>query len=226
MDQLGTLIKFGKLEHLQQLQDDGLLFMNNLPYFWKIEDEELRGDPFDCAIQAIQRGPKITMVLPDGKEVTLCRDYTMKILHLEPEKINIFCMYALRPHIEGSFPIDKGKQRFGDHALLLINPNEFLQRLESNLKSQKIVAKGDLIEYVNDEHTEKMGPFRKFNRFSYQHEWRLVCRDGSGEPRKIRICSIRDISVIIPSGEVNEVIKVHFEPVTPPDRQETTPVSR
>jgi hypothetical protein len=213
MEQLGTLIKFGKIEHLKQLRDEGLLYLNTLPYFWKIEDEELRGDPFDCAIQAIRRGPKITMFLPEGKEVTLCRDYTMKILPLEPEKINIFCMYALSPNIEGAFPIDEKNQRFGDHALLLINPDEFRQRLESTLKSQKIIAKGNLVEYVNDEHTEKLGYFRKFNRFSYQHEWRLVCLEGSGEAREIRIGSIRDISVILPSVEINKQIQIHFEPV-------------
>jgi hypothetical protein len=54
MEQPGTLIKFGKLEHLQQLQDKGLLYMNNLPYFWNIEDEELRGDPLDCAAQVLR----------------------------------------------------------------------------------------------------------------------------------------------------------------------------
>ena len=218
MDPSGTLIKFGELEHIQQLQEEGLLYLNTLPYFWKIEDEELRGDPFDCAIQAIRRGPKITMVLPEGKEITLCKDYTMKILPIEPEKINIFCMYALSPNIEGTFPIDKKNLRFGDHALLLINPNEFMQRLESTLKNKKIVAKGILVEYVNDEHTEKLGYFRKFNRFSYQHEWRLVCREGSGEARQIRIGSIRDISAILPSEEINKQIQIHFEPAATADR--------
>jgi hypothetical protein len=217
MDQPGTLIKFGKLEHLQQLRDEGFLYMNNLPYFWNIEDEELRGDPFDCAVQVI-RGPKVTMVMPDGNEVTVCRDYTAKIRPSEPEKINIFCMYALRPLIEGAFPVDKKNQRFGDHALILMNRDEFIQRLESSLKSQRIVGDAELVEYVNDEHSGKLGPFRKFNRFSYQYEWRLVCYDGLGEPRKIRIGSIRDISVILPFDEVNKQIQIHFEPVAEPDR--------
>ncbi len=48
MGEPGTLIKFGLQDHLLQLQDEGLLYMNNLPCFWKIEDEELRGDPCDC----------------------------------------------------------------------------------------------------------------------------------------------------------------------------------
>jgi hypothetical protein len=212
MDQPGTLIKFGKLEHLQQLRDEGLLYMNNLPYFWNIEDEELRGDPFDCALQVI-RGPKVTMVMPDGNEMTVCRDYTLKIRPPEPEKTNIFCMYALRPLIEGSFPVDKKNLRFGDHALILMNRDEFIQRLESSLKNKRIVGDAELVEYVNDEHTEKLGPFRKFNRFSYQYEWRLVCYDGPGKKRSILIGSIRDISVILPADEVNKQIQIHFEPV-------------
>jgi len=225
MDQPGTLIKFGKLEHLQQLRDDGLLYLNNLPYFWNIEDEELRGDPFDCAIQAIRRGPKITMVLSDGKEVTVCRDYTLRIRPSKPEKINIFCMYALRPLIEGSFPVNKKNQRFGDHALILMNRDEFIQRLESSLKSQSIVGDADLVEYVDDEHTGELGPFRKFNRFSYQHEWRLVCYEGLGEPRKIIIGSIRDISVILTADEANRQIQIHFEPVAETDRPKSQPPS-
>jgi hypothetical protein len=80
------------------------------------------------------------MVMPDGSEVTLCRDYTAKIRPSEPEKINIFCMYALRPLIEGAFPVDKKNQRFGDYALILMNRDEFIQRLESVLKSQRIVG--------------------------------------------------------------------------------------
>jgi hypothetical protein len=217
MDQPGTLIKFGKLEHLQQLRDEGLLFLNNLPYFWNIEDEELRGDPFDCAVQII-RGPKVTMVMPDGNEVTVCRDYNLKIRPSEPEKINIFCMYALRPLIEGTFPVDKRNKRFGDHALILMNRDEFIKRLESSLKSQRIAGDGDLVEYVNEDYNEKLGPFRKFNRFSYQYEWRLVCYDGPGKEREIRIGSIRDISVILPFDEVNKQIQIHFEPVAEPDR--------
>jgi len=215
MDQPGTLIKFGKLEHLQQLREEGLLYLNNLPYFWNIEDEELRGDPCDSAIQVIQ-GPKVTMVMPDGNEATICTDYTARIRPSKAEKINIFCMYALRPLIDGAFPVDEKNQRFGDHALILMNRDEFIHRLASSLKSQMIVGDAELVEYVNDKYTGKLGPFKKFNKFSYQYEWRLVCYDGPGGPQKIRIGSIRDISVILPTEEVNKQIQIHFEPTTRP----------
>lgn len=121
-------------------------------------------------------------------------------------------MYALRPLIDGTFPVNKKMQKFGNHALLLMNRDEFLHRLELKLKSQEIVGDGDLVEYVSDEHIGELGPFRKLSRFSYQYEWRLVCYDGPGDVRKINIGSIRDISVILPTDEVNKQIQIHYEP--------------
>jgi hypothetical protein len=218
MGEPGTLIKFGQQEHLLQLQDEGLLYMNHLKYFWEIEDEELRGDPFDC-IAEVARGPKIGFTVAHDKEVFMEGNWTLRMYPPEPEKINIFCMYALRPLIEGTFPVDKRNFRFGEYALVLINRDEFMRRIESILRSQRIIAKADLVEYVDDKYTGKLGPFRKLKRFSYQSEWRLVCYDGPGRPREIRIGSIRDISVIIRSDEVNKEIRVDFEQGGAPDRR-------
>jgi len=209
MREPGTLIKFGKLEHLLQLQNEGLLYMNNLQYFWELEDED-RGDPLDCIAQ-VHRGPKMGFTLPDGKEVFMEGEWTIRMHPREYDKINIFCMYALRPIVEGSFPVDKRNFRLGDHALLLINPAEFLRRIESTLKSQRIVGDANLVEYVDDKHTGDLGPFRKLSKFAYQSEWRLVCYNGPARPREIRVGSIADISVILSSDEINKEIRVDFE---------------
>ena len=210
MGEPGTLIKFGQQEHLLRLRDEGLLYMNNLPYFWEIEGDELRGDPFDCIVE-VARGPRISFPSAEGKEVFLEGNWTIRMHPAEPEKINIFCMYALRPIIEGTFPVNERNFRFGEHALVLMNRDEFMRRIELTLKSQEIIAKANLVEYVEDGYAGKMGPFRKLRRFSYQSEWRLVCKGGPGGPREIKIGSIRDISEIIRSDEVNKEIKVHFE---------------
>ncbi len=203
----GTLVKFGQPEHILQFQGQGLLYMNNLPYFWNIEDECLRGDPLD-SVARIVKGPKVTMSLPDGKEVVLVRDYTASMYPSEPDKTNIFCMYALRP---ASLPVHKKNFRFGSQALVLLNPQEFLQRVASSLKTQGIKFKADLVDYVGPSNTGEVGPFTKFKPFSYQSEWRLVCPDGPGGPREIEIGSIRDISVMIPSSEINTQISVQYE---------------
>ena len=101
MGEPGTLIKFGRSEHLLQLQNEELLYMNHLPYFWEVEDED-RGDPVDC-IAEVARGPKIGFTLPDGKQIFMEGEWTLRMHPPEHENINIFCMYALRSLIEGTF---------------------------------------------------------------------------------------------------------------------------
>jgi hypothetical protein len=217
MGEPGTLIKFGLQAHLLQLQDEGLLYLNLPQYFWEVEDEELRGDPFDC-IAEVARGPRIGFTLADGREISMEGEWILRMYPPEPEEINIFCMYALRPLLEGTFPVDEKNFRFGDHALLLINRDEFMRRIESTLKSQRIRAEANLVEYVDNKYTGKLGPFRKLKRFAYRSEWRLACSNGPGKPREIRIGSIGDISVIMRSDEVNKTIRVDFEQDGAPDR--------
>lgn len=200
-------MKFGEYAHLMQLQEEGLLYMNFLPYFWGIEDEELRGDIFDGS-KKIERGPKVTI----GRDKIIFGKWIMGTRPPYPEKINIFCMYALQPYSTGkSFPIDIKNFRFGKHALVLTNNDEFLRRIELNLNSQKIPFDTNVVEYVNDNYRGEMGLFRKLDNFAYQSEWRLVCYDGPNGVRQIKIGSIKDISVIIPSDMINKEINVEIE---------------
>ena len=205
MSEQAALVKFGQHEHILQLREEGVLYMNNLPYFWRIEDENLRGDPCDC-VDEVARGHKAKIALADGTEFK-GTNWTLRMPPHESEKINIFCMYALRP-FAGSFPVDEKNFRFGNYALLVTNPQEFIDRIDSHLKSQNIRGRANLVEYVDDEHSGKVGPFRKFRRFDYQSEWRLVCYDGPGEAREISIGSIRDISTIMLSSEINDNITI------------------
>ena len=208
MSGFGTLIKFSQYEHVLQLQNEGLLYMSNLAYFRRIEDEELCGDPFDGVARVERaRNTKVEMGLPDGRKITIKEaNWVLRMDFYEPERINIFCMYALHA---GSFPVQEKNFRFGDYALVLTSGQEFMNRVASTMKTQGITqAKGDLVEYVDNDSTGKLGPFKKFKTFDYQSEWRLVCYDGPGGVRKISIGSIRDISIIIPSSEVNGIITI------------------
>lgn len=154
----GTLIKFGREGDLLQLKDKGILYMNKLPYFGGIEDEELRGDSFDCVAE-VTSGPKVTMRQPDGLDIVIGGKWVIRMRPPAPEKINIFSMYALHPVI-GNFPIGERNFRFGEHALVMLNPQEFMTRIEAILKISEIEAKGDLVEYVDDDHTGELGTSR------------------------------------------------------------------
>ena len=205
MGENATLIKLGSLENIEQLRNQGLLYMNNLPYFWKLEDEELRGDPND-SVDEIDRGKKGLITDQDDPAIPIV-NWNLRIHPPEPKKINIFCMYAIRP-TRGTFPIASKNYKFGSHALVLTNPQEFIDRISTYLKKKAIKAKADLVDYVDDNYKGKVGPFRKLRRFEYQSEWRLVCYDGPGKKRELPIGSLRDIAIIMRSNEVNNKMTV------------------
>jgi hypothetical protein len=173
--------------------------MNNLPYFWRIEDGGLRGDECD-SVDARHIGNFGAVKTLNGDTIAAINNWTLREHPLQPEKINPFCMYALR---QASIPVDERNYGFGDHALVVTNAPEFMERVETHLDRLRISWEADLVEYIDNNHTGRIGPFRKRKMFAYQSEWRVVCYDGPGGVREIKIGSIADISFIIPSSELN-----------------------
>jgi len=207
MSEPAALVKFGQDNNMSQFRNEGLLYMNNLPYFRGIEDKELRGDPCD-SVDKFERGQKADISLPDGTKLPIkVTNWDLRIGPSNADKINVFCMYALRP-LAGTFPVNEKNFRFGDVAIVVIDINEFIDRIKKHLRQKHIEGKAQLVEYIDDDYTGEVGAFRKFKKFSYQSEWRLVCKDGPGGPRKLRIGSIKDISVVVPIQEINEIITV------------------
>jgi hypothetical protein len=209
MPEKATLVKFGLKEHLLQLSDQGLLYMNNLPHFWKIEDECLRGDPYD-SVDRVEIGNHGTIQVKGTNNLDIplkLTKWTLRVHPEEPERINIFCMFALRPAF-GSFPVDEKNFRFGEYALVLLDPQQFINRIHEKLKVLRIEHKANLVEYVPNDFSGRLGPFRKRETYRYQSEWRLVAYKGPGCERKIKIGSIDDISTIIASSEINGAIRI------------------
>ena len=205
MGEPATLVKFGQLEHLQQLQTEGLLYMSPLSCFWKIEDEELRGDPAD-GIAGLHRGDRGEARFVEYPDVVLTlNSWTLRIPPLDADEINVYCMYALRP-LHGSYPVESGNRRFGGHALVLIEPQRFVDTVHGVLEEEGIRHCAGLVEYYDEEFHGEVGPFRKSSRLGYQSEWRLVCYGGSGNVRKVAVGSLADYSVILPFDEVNKQV--------------------
>ena len=98
--------------------------MNCLSYFWRIEDDELRGDPND-GVARIDRGPKVKLFASDGSEMPVkLTDWTLRLHPSEPDRVNVYCMYALRPSA-GTFPVDSRNLRFGDYAVAVTDVPQF-----------------------------------------------------------------------------------------------------
>lgn len=207
MGERATLVKFGARQHIIELQDTGLLYMNNLPRIWDIEDEELRGDPFD-SVSEIARGAGGSLSTPAGTPLPFTMSkWTIRIHPYSPETINVFCMYALRPSV-GSWPIDTKNLRFGDTALVFLDPQAFVDRIEVALRQQGVRGEAGLVEYVPNDYEGEVGPFRKLQTFQYQSEWRLTCYGGPGGPRRLAIGDINDICKMMASDVINQRVRI------------------
>lgn len=203
MPEAGTLIKIGKQEHIAALHDEGLLYMNTLPYYWEIEDGEVRGDPHD-GIDKLLRGESARISSDDGTEIPVTViGWNLRIHPINPDEINLFCMYSLR---RSTFPVDDRAHEFGDTALILTRPQEFLDRIGAAMRDQNARGHGDLVEYVPDNYAGEIGPFRKLQKFSWQSEWRLVTYHGPKGPRTLSIGCLHDISKIVSVAELNQFV--------------------
>jgi len=200
-----VLVKFGEQSNIVKLREEGLLYLNNLPYFQRTEDRDLRGDPCD-GVEHILRGIKGKVTTFDGEELGEVTDWELRVHPPVPENTNTFCMYAIRPD-GGTFRVSERNYEFGPYALVLLDTEQFIQRVVSTLERDAITHDKGLVRYVDDEHVGGVGLFKKKRRFAYQSEYRFVCYDGPGGPREVKIGSIEDISVMIPSDEINSRIR-------------------
>jgi hypothetical protein len=65
-----------------------------------------------------------------------------------------------------------------------------------------------LVEYFDEkEYSGKVGRFRKRSIFGYQNEFRIAVEPGSGEPMKLAVGSLLDItSEVLPLSEANRIL--------------------
>lgn len=203
-----AFIKFGSYDNMCSLRDRGEIYMNTLPYFRQIEDDELRGDPFD-SVNEIQRGTKGHVVIPSTDKKIQITNFDLRIGPDNPEQINLYCLYALRAR-QKSYPIHRKNYNFGTHALIIFNAQAFMDKLRAELKDKNINGSGNLVEYIDNDYIGKVGPFKKLKKYEYQSEWRLLCSNGDGKPRKMIIGPINEISLLVKTQNINNEVTVSY----------------
>jgi hypothetical protein len=72
-DRVLGLFKFGKRDHIEELVRGGLLFMNALSYFVKLENDELRSDRDEGLIHVIQATGATLSVEQGGQYIDVAK---------------------------------------------------------------------------------------------------------------------------------------------------------
>lgn len=213
MSYIFALIKFGDAKHIRQLQEDGLMWFNTLEYYQSIEDENLRGDQYE-GTHSVHQAPEVQVTIGPASNTHTIDSSTgltdiVTINMDEGVRTNVYCMTAISDKTFG--PIDPSNFRFGDSFLALTNGVQFIERVKSAIQKNALDFRHRLVEYVDrSTYSGEMGPFRKFNQFSYQSEYRFVLDPKFGKPYQLRIGSIKDISIVGQASEINDVLSIKY----------------
>jgi hypothetical protein len=208
-----ALLKFGEEQHIEGFRNDGLLYMQSLAKFAKLESDTARGDSFEGATSLIQ--PKDlneftfdTCVMGLGKFTAKQSDLAgpVRIRKNETALCNVYCMFAVTKPVDGEL-VSSQNLMFGNSCVIVLNTGEFLSRVIRAAKEHGVRrVEWGLVEYYNaDEHSGEIGRFRKRSMFAYQNEFRIVVEPGSELPRELRVGSLLDItSEVLPLCEINQ----------------------
>lgn len=214
-----AFIKVGQREHMEEFRNAGLLHMNTLRYFLKLEDP-LRGDPYEGTAVLLQPS-RLKRIAVADHEIRPADVLEIRLHADEALDCHLFCLHALTSEraelmLDGAPAVDERNFGFGTHAVVIKDVKEFMRRVERVVTGDKLGLTGKLVAY--DDYRKRHGDvgfFVKPDKFAYQSEYRIVVPPSGGEVFRLVLGSLEDISDIYPVAELNRVITVEVEPLTP-----------
>lgn len=210
-----SFIKFGEKQYMEKLLLEGEVFCRPLDYFTKIASNDLRGDKNDGAAYLKQ----IKDLKVRHKGVTIATAVTGQLYGRNPQlKGNIFCLFALNSD-DLNFETKAIKKlhinldgvSFGDSAVWIFDPGEFMKRLRKAIKRSGLKSQFSPISYYDHESYEgKLTPFDKSNVYSSQNEVRFWIPNNLNEDMVFRLGNISDIAGLIP---IDLFDTIEYEPI-------------
>lgn len=200
-----AFVKFGQREHLESLRKTGAIYMNTLGYFIKLES--MSGDKDEGMDHFYQGAKTKAVIIPHGQgnAAPIKGLISMGAKKGEDLERNVFCLHAIT-NTEPELHANNLKRN--DHALVITNPCVFLKMLKDAAEQQMIVFQQGFVKYVDRKtHHGEMGCFVKFKEFESENEFRILKKQGTGEPYIFEIGNIESISVIVKKEDIESFLK-------------------
>ena len=186
---------------------DGNIYFNTDEFFTKIDSNDLvRSDVHEGIdesrqVQSIAIANDLGEYIPIGGIIN-----PVTFRYGNKDKINILCMYGYNNKVNTSF--DTVNLSFGDTSIIITDAKAFISRLQVAANKLGKTLNHGPIEYVDKEKYDgAMGPFKKFNSHKEQNEFRFVLSKSDGEPIKLNIGDIRDITMVSKTSEIKYIPK-------------------
>jgi len=206
-----ALIKFGSHKNMLKLMNDGELRFSLSKEYNDLINEKQRGDLYEGAEKIIN-----SQVLKIETKHPTLGNYAFKPVVGKLSKLMQFNYYYLTYSLYSISPrnfidknehkIDKEHLKFGDTAIFITKPLEFLNAITSQLKKEKLEYEMNFIEYLNYEKEGEIeiNPFNKKSEHSHQMEFRIIIKNINNTPQFLRIGSIAKYASLVTSQSMIE----------------------
>jgi len=204
-------LKFGSQDNIEDLYNNGTVFLNTIEYFRKQEDNELRGDKYEGASKIINS------LLGTFRIPNVDKDFRYEKVHLRKSYQtllgNLYCLYCISSFAFPNpldFKIDERNLRFGTHCLMIKDNKYFLDSIEKELVNKGLEFYHGFVNYYDKETICKdLTLFDKPSEFEYQKEFRFYVHNNKLKPIKLRIGSLHDKAEIY---TMKEIMTLKLEP--------------
>lgn len=220
--QIYVVAKIGLQEHLRQFQEGKLRF-RSLSYYRTTEGpmEPFR-DPNEGVKAILQHELVQLTIVPNNRPphtLSAAGGLRGQVLFTIHKQASVSCFYALhsgkwtgravpeneREDFVKDLHITEGMKQHGDHYLAITDFDKFSERLRAACEKENLALRGRLVSYVKPSEfhghipDEKIG-FVKFDKFSYQREYRLMVESGEPlpDPYELDLGTLEDITFIAP----------------------------
>jgi hypothetical protein len=203
-----AIFKGGDREHMEQLLKEGVVYMNTIGHFRKLELDSTRRDGHEGSTYC-ERGEGVTIRVKHEGEWREVGTPNGPIVMSDDESMNanIYCLHARTTRdFEAPFRLDLGYQEY----VFIWNADEFFRRVrnEAERAGQRVDIR--MVRYVDRKtYHGPLGPFRKFSEYSAQSELRILAQPGLGGPLILKLGNLSDIAVMVPAGRSLKLERVH-----------------
>lgn len=190
METILLFIKIGSEEYMRDLYENGTIYMNTLKYFRKVEDGGLRGDPYECASDVVDRDDATIRLSFMDEDIKPARISYSSRLDLG----NLYCLYCVSSNglkSPSDFAFDTENLRFGSHCVIIKQPGLFIEKVSNELEKMDYYYRHGFVNYYKKEKVNHgLTPFHKSDKFDYQREFRFFVENELDQPIKINIGSM------------------------------------
>jgi len=222
---------FVKFFEEQKYADDflnGILYINRLSFFKKIEDDVKtnRGDKYEGVHTWLQ--PNMVelqfgniAINPKDLAAPVC---IQKNIH---DNLNVFCLYAghtgglvsgTEEKLRQQLTIREDNLHLGDQAVIVTKPEKFLNRVKDTVRVNNYGMKAKIVEYYDPEKfhgsfNEDDVIFKKRFEFQHQSEYRIAVdtRTNGNTAIRLDIGNIGDIAQQFDIQDFNKEFKFDFK---------------